>query len=106
MRILVIDDEPEMTALLSRGLTDDGHEVVTAHDGVAALGSVLEQQAAIDRPLPAQIPPPKLSAAPRLFELVNGLLADGADKTAEEAFETGLQLIVDGLRQRLAESKR
>jgi DNA-binding response OmpR family regulator len=55
MRILVVDDEPEMTALLSRGLTDDGHEVVAAHDGVAALGSALEQQfdvAVVDVMLP------------------------------------------------------
>lgn len=38
MRILVVDDEPEMTELLARGLTADGHEVVEAHDGIAAMG--------------------------------------------------------------------
>ena len=43
MRILVVDDEPEMTALLSRGLTEEGHEVVTAYDGVTALSIALAQ---------------------------------------------------------------
>ncbi|MCU1570101.1 MAG: two-component system response regulator [Naasia sp.] len=38
MRILVVDDEPEMAALLVRGLRGEGHEVIAAHDGVAALG--------------------------------------------------------------------
>ncbi|THG33615.1 response regulator transcription factor [Naasia lichenicola] len=42
MRILVVDDEPEMAALVSRGLTSEGHDVVSAHDGVTALGEVLE----------------------------------------------------------------
>jgi DNA-binding response OmpR family regulator len=38
MRILVVDDEPELTALLARGLAADGHVVVQAHDGIAAMG--------------------------------------------------------------------
>jgi len=70
--------------------------------GNYVVGSVLEQQAAIERPLPTQIPREKTAAAPRLFQLVNDLLAQGADKTAEQAFETGLELIVEGLRGRLA----
>ncbi|MBF4570656.1 response regulator transcription factor [Plantibacter sp. VKM Ac-2880] len=37
MRILVVDDEREMAALLSRGLGSDGHEVTTAFDGPSAL---------------------------------------------------------------------
>ena len=41
MRILVVDDEPEMIALLSRGLGSEGHEVASALDGVAALAEVL-----------------------------------------------------------------
>ncbi|MET3511023.1 response regulator transcription factor [Plantibacter flavus] len=38
MRILVVDDEQEMTELLARGLSADGHEVVESHDGIAAIG--------------------------------------------------------------------
>ena len=38
MRILVVDDEPELTALLARGLGADGHAVVQAHDGISAIG--------------------------------------------------------------------
>jgi two-component system, OmpR family, response regulator len=37
MRILVIDDEPEMAAVLERGLAGDGHEVTAVGDGIAAL---------------------------------------------------------------------
>lgn len=34
MRILIVDDEVEMAALISRGLSDDAHETVVAHDGI------------------------------------------------------------------------
>jgi DNA-binding response OmpR family regulator len=36
-RILVVDDEPMVRALIVRVLTDDGYEVVAVHDGRAAL---------------------------------------------------------------------
>lgn len=39
MRILVVDDEPEMTALLARGLGAGGHHVTQAHDGIAAISA-------------------------------------------------------------------
>ncbi|MBM7502958.1 response regulator transcription factor [Agromyces aurantiacus] len=39
-RILVVDDEPEMAALLVRGLSDEGHDVVSVGDGLAALESM------------------------------------------------------------------
>jgi CheY-like chemotaxis protein len=35
--VLVVDDEPDLVALLEEALTRDGHRVVTAPDGVAAL---------------------------------------------------------------------
>lgn len=37
VRVLVVDDEPDMAALIERGLRDDGYDVITAHDGVSAL---------------------------------------------------------------------
>lgn len=40
MRILVVDDEPEMAALLTRGLTAEGHDVVETLEGIAAMGAV------------------------------------------------------------------
>jgi CheY-like chemotaxis protein len=36
-RILVVDDEPMVRALVSRVLTDDGYEVTAASDGQAAV---------------------------------------------------------------------
>ena len=36
-RILVVDDEPQIVALVSRGLHADGYETVSAEDGAAAL---------------------------------------------------------------------
>jgi DNA-binding response OmpR family regulator len=35
MQILVVEDEPQMAALLKRGLTEEGHNVVVAHDGAS-----------------------------------------------------------------------
>ena len=35
MRILVVEDEQRMAALLKRGLTEEGHQVFVAHDGIA-----------------------------------------------------------------------
>jgi two-component system, cell cycle sensor histidine kinase and response regulator CckA len=37
-RILVVDDQPEIRALVSRGFRERGYEVVEAGDGMAALG--------------------------------------------------------------------
>lgn len=37
MRILVVDDETEMAALVARGLFGEGHEAATAHSGLEAL---------------------------------------------------------------------
>jgi len=34
MRVLVVEDERRMAALLKRGLTEEGHQVFVAHDGV------------------------------------------------------------------------
>jgi DNA-binding response OmpR family regulator len=37
MRLLVIEDEPRMLALLEQGLREEGHDVLTARDGVDGL---------------------------------------------------------------------
>lgn len=37
MRILIVEDEPEMARLLAQGLTEENHTVVVAADGAAAL---------------------------------------------------------------------
>jgi DNA-binding response OmpR family regulator len=34
VRILVVEDEKRMAALLKRGLTEEGHQVFVAHDGI------------------------------------------------------------------------
>ncbi|HWR13642.1 MAG TPA: response regulator transcription factor [Terriglobales bacterium] len=40
MKILVVDDEPQILRVLRRGLEDKGYEVATASDGVAALDTL------------------------------------------------------------------
>jgi DNA-binding response OmpR family regulator len=42
MRILVIEDEPRMLALLHRGLTENGHEVMVAPNGAEGLKLTLD----------------------------------------------------------------
>jgi DNA-binding response OmpR family regulator len=37
MQLLLAEDEPRMAALLERGLSEEGHQVVVARDGAAAL---------------------------------------------------------------------
>jgi two-component system, OmpR family, response regulator len=46
LRVLVVEDEPEMAALLARGLRTEGYEVDLAHDGIDAL--VLSRESAFD----------------------------------------------------------
>ncbi|WP_431801418.1 response regulator transcription factor [Microbacterium sp. bgisy203] len=41
-RILIVDDEPHIVALVARALHADGYETVTADDGQAALDRALE----------------------------------------------------------------
>ena len=55
MRILVVDDEWEMAALLHRGLTAEGHEVTQARDGIdamAAAGGTTFDLAVVDVMMP------------------------------------------------------
>ena len=54
-RVLVVEDDPAMSRLLKRGLTDEGYEVDVVDDGVAALvavANVAYAAAAIDVMLP------------------------------------------------------
>ena len=44
MRILVVDDEPAVRSAVTRALTLDGHDVVAAEDGPAALGAVQRER--------------------------------------------------------------
>lgn len=55
MRMLVVDDEPEMADLLARGLRAEGHDVVAVHDGIAAMGELARREielAVVDVMLP------------------------------------------------------
>jgi CheY-like chemotaxis protein len=47
-RILVVDDEPMVRALIARALTDVGYEVVAVADGRAALDVARRAEAAFD----------------------------------------------------------
>jgi len=44
MRILVVDDEPQITRVLRTSLQSNGHEVAVARDGVDALEQFLKTQ--------------------------------------------------------------
>ena len=39
-KILLVEDELELSQVLSRHLSDEGHAVRTAHDGIGALEAV------------------------------------------------------------------
>lgn len=55
MRILVVDDEREMTELIARSLRADGHDVTESHDGIDAMGQASREDfelAIIDVMLP------------------------------------------------------
>jgi CheY-like chemotaxis protein len=47
-RILVVDDEPMVRALIARVLTDEGYEVVPVADGRAALDAARKADAEFD----------------------------------------------------------
>jgi CheY-like chemotaxis protein len=47
-RILVVDDEPMVRALIARVLTDEGYEVVAAANGQAALDAARGAEAGFD----------------------------------------------------------
>jgi DNA-binding response OmpR family regulator len=47
-RILVVDDEPMVRALITRALTDDGYEVVAVANGRAALDAARQATAEFD----------------------------------------------------------
>jgi two-component system KDP operon response regulator KdpE len=44
MRILVVDDEPQITRVLRTSLQSNGHEVTVAHDGESALAQFMKAQ--------------------------------------------------------------
>ncbi len=44
MRILVVDDDPEIVSFLKRGLTFEGYTVETAGDGAEALAKIRERE--------------------------------------------------------------
>ena len=44
MRILIVDDEPQITRVLRMSLQNSGHEVTIARDGVAALEEFLKEE--------------------------------------------------------------
>jgi two-component system cell cycle response regulator CpdR len=47
-RILVVDDEPMVRALIARALSDEGHEVVAVANGQAALDAARGAEARFD----------------------------------------------------------
>ncbi len=44
MRVLVVDDEPDLRALYAVNLRDAGHEVLTASNGAEGLGVVVRER--------------------------------------------------------------
>jgi two-component system, cell cycle response regulator CpdR len=47
-RVLIVDDEDSMRMLVARAVAMDGHEIVTAADGVEALEILSNEQNAFD----------------------------------------------------------
>src|SRR5699024_1259763 len=74
-RILVVEDSPDVHALLVETLEAAGHEVLSAHDGLAARRLV-----AADAPTPGPGPGPDGDGAPELVVLdLMFLLVVGCD---------------------------
>ena len=68
MRILIVEDDPEMGRLIERGLSAEGYEVVAVDNGVDALIAVSKEEfalAAIDVMLPQHVGLRDLQAHPR-----------------------------------------
>lgn len=49
MRILVVDDDPEIVSFLRRGLIYEGYDVDTAGDGTEALAKAREREPDLKR---------------------------------------------------------
>jgi two-component system, cell cycle response regulator CpdR len=47
-RILIAEDEEAMRSLVARALQQDGHHVITAHDGAEALDVLERERGALD----------------------------------------------------------
>lgn len=55
MRVVLVEDEPQLAASLADGLTADGYRVTVAHDGATGLAAVAAEQpdvVVLDRDLP------------------------------------------------------
>ena len=99
--ILVVDDEPEVVAMLEEVLARDGHRVVTAPDGVAALELLRERR--FDAVL-CDLRMPRLDGP----GLARELAADRPDLAARLVLMTGDALraaaaVPEALRDRLLE---
>ena len=96
-RILVAEDEETVRALVSRALTDDGHEVVAAADGAEAL-EVLQREAGRFDLLLTDIKMPVMDglalalAAARDFQALPILLMTGYADQRERA--SGLDALI------------
>ena len=109
MRVLVIEDEPQMAALIARGLRDEDYAVELAHDGAAGL-VLLESSAfdvvLLDLQLPVmdgltvcreararslRVPILMLTARGAVEEIVDGLNC-GADDYLPKPFDFGVLL--------------
>lgn len=85
-RILVVDDEESLRALVARGLTMDGHDCMMAADGAEALEILIAEQGRFDLLL-TDIRMPlmdgialALAAAPQFPDLVILLMTGYADQ--------------------------
>jgi len=96
-RVLIVDDEESMRALVARAIAIDGHDVVTAEDGAEALEILNSQHGAFDLLL-TDIQMPVMDgialalAAARDFPHVTILLMTGFADQRERA--SGLNAIV------------
>ena len=109
MRVLVIEDEPQMAAFIARGLRDEDYLVEVAHDGGAGLARMQDSQfdvVLLDLQLPVldgltlcrearsrsiRVPILMLTARGAVEEVVEGLNC-GADDYLPKPFDFGVLL--------------
>jgi PAS domain S-box-containing protein len=92
-RILVVDDEPAITTIVSRILTKNGYSVLEAHSGEEAMSMASSRDLGVDLLLTDSIPPQASGPglAERLTEMKPGLriLHMTGDGTTQLAAEEG-----------------
>ena len=88
-RLLVVDDEPDVTVMLKFMLEKDGHSVSTANDGLSALAAVGVEPADASKPLPDLVLLDMMMPGMDGYEVCQRLYADPRTRAVPVLMLTG-----------------